>query len=556
MKLTARSFGLLLCGLFILSHISCPALAETTFHEKCRALPHTLQGPFISLPDGSILSVGKTEAIRSSDGGKTWQASPLFKDPSKFETRPERALIRTKDGTIVFAFLNQKEYHPGKWDNWSPKALREYYLPTYVMRSTDDGKTWEEPKKIQDGWCGAIRSLIQLENGRLVLVGQDIEVDPGRHITWTYVSDDDGETWSHGNKIDLGGIGDHGGTMEATVVELKDGRVMMLIRTVLGRFWKAYSNDGQFWRVIHPSRLTAVSAPAQLARLKSGRLVVVWNDLPKEIPMQRGELSIAYSEDEGRTWSPPVIIASDPKMRIAYPYIYEPKPGEIWITTTFETVAFCLKESDLIEMKPKTAGPDVDLSAVSLPKVDATAGFEGGDPVEAKPVWTKHGTGGEIRDDGVLALKPTGGYFIDDRPEIFDGNKDTLVEFRAAVESNRDPWDTGGADAEVWISGSAPQSGCGLYLKDDAVAFNPHFYPKYELDTTKFHTYKVLTDQKKKLAYLFVDEGPHPVLATKLSTVRGYSINRVLFGDCSIGNRDVHGSSIWKWFKWAEVGKK
>ncbi len=548
-----------------MKYVSCPsivilaflfvysgAFAETVYHEKCEKLPHTLQGPFVTLADGSILSVNKTEAIRSTDGGKTWKGTPLFKDPAKFETRPERALIRTKDGTLVFAFLNQKEYHAGKWDNWNPKALREYFLPTYVMRSTDEGKTWDEPQKIQDGWCGAIRSLIQMQNGRLVLVGQDIQVHPGRHITWTHVSDDDGKTWKHGNKIDIGGIGDHGGTMEATVVELKDGRVMMLIRTVLGRFWEAYSDDGQFWRTIHPSRLSAVSAPAQLARLKSGRIVAVWNDLPRAIQSRRAELSIAYSEDEGKTWSAPVIIASNPKMRIAYPYIYEHKPGEMWISTTFQPIAFSLKESDLLEMKPAAGEVDVDLSAVSLPKVRADKGYAGGNPVKAKPAWTEHGQGGEVGEDGALKLKPTGGYFIDKRPQVFDGNKDVLVEFSAKVELRSDLY--GSAGTEVWIGGTKPKTGCHLFLRPDAVAFNPYFYPKASIDTTQFHVYKILTDQKKQLAYLFIDDQPHPILATKLASIRGYDINRVLFGDCSIGNRDVHGASTWKYFKWAEVG--
>lgn len=548
--------GLAALVVILSSFAAGPSRAETVFHEKCVPLPHALQGPFVALPDGAILTVDKTEALRSTDGGVTWQASPLFEDSETFETRPERALIRTKNGTIVFAFLNQKELRHGKWDNWDPEALRTWYLPTYVMRSTDDGKTWEKPEKIQNGWCGAIRSLIQLEKGRLVLVGQDVEVDPGRHITWTYVSDDDGKTWIHGNKIDLGGIGDHGGTMEGTVVGLKDGRVMMLIRTVLGRFWEAYSDDGQFWRVIHPSRLTAVSAPAQLARLKSGRIVVVWNDLPKEIPMQRGELSIAYSEDEGRTWSPPVILASDPKRRIAYPYIFEPAEGEIWITTTFDTIALGLKESDLLEMKPTTGTVEVDLSAVVLPEADLDRGFGGGDPVKADPAWTLHGEPGSTQEDGSIRLKPTGGYHIDNRPEVFDGNQNAVVGFCAKVEPQSSYYEYGGADAEVWISGSKPNTGCHLFLRRDAVAFNAHFYPKHDLDATAYHIYKIATDQASGIAYLFVDDQVNPVLAAKLQSVRGMDINRVLFGDCSMGNRDVHGASQWKWFRWGERSDK
>jgi lysophospholipase L1-like esterase len=46
-------------------------------------------------------------------------------------------------------------------------------------------------------------------------------------------------------------------------------------------------------------------------------------------------LSLAFSDDEARTWSKPVIVAADyaPGGRVSYPYLYESKPGELWITT-------------------------------------------------------------------------------------------------------------------------------------------------------------------------------------------------------------------------------
>jgi sialidase-1 len=141
--------------------------------------------------------------------------------------------------------------------------------------------------------------------------------------------------------------------VEPTVAELSDGRLMMLIRTGLDRFWSAYSEDqGRYWRVIQPTNIDASSAPAWLQRLQSGRLVLVWNrlnpegkTLPKpvsggqafEFPAlwHREELSIAFSNDDAKTWTTPVVIAREPGAQLAYPYVFEKAPGELWVFTHY-----------------------------------------------------------------------------------------------------------------------------------------------------------------------------------------------------------------------------
>ncbi len=45
------------------------------------------------------------------------------------------------------------------------------------------------------------------------------------------------------------------------------------------------------------------------------------------------------SDDDGKTWSTPVVIARITEKsivkRLAYPRFFEASPGEIWITTTY-----------------------------------------------------------------------------------------------------------------------------------------------------------------------------------------------------------------------------
>jgi len=279
-------------------------------HPKGRRLTGFCQGPYVNLPDGSVLAIDSRNVLISKDEGKTWKSHSLFADAEKFLARPERALIRTRKGTLVMGFLNEKEITRGKWVVNDKKELSKFYLPTYITRSLDEGKTWEAPLKIQDGWCGAIRSLIQLKSGRLVLAGQDVRFDPGRHVVMSYVSDDEGKTWKQSNELDIGGSGSHGGAMEATLAELADGRVYMLIRTVKGWFWEAYSDDGGLtWRDFVRSQLRSSTCCGQLARLADGRLILLWNRSPVGKPYNlnsRAELSIAFSSDEAKTWSKPV----------------------------------------------------------------------------------------------------------------------------------------------------------------------------------------------------------------------------------------------------------
>lgn len=179
-------------------------------------------------------------------------------------------------------------------------------------------------------------------------------------------------------------MGDHDGGIEATLAELSDGRVMMLIRTMLDQFWKANSTDhGRYWREIVPSQIDASSAPGHLLSLSSGRIALVWNRLYPEgersfprhggdrsqvmaswwhsevmASWHRAEVSIAFSEDDCKTWTEPVMFASahDKNAWLSYPYIYERRPGELWVTTRYNrlgpenipAVSVIMQEEDFV----------------------------------------------------------------------------------------------------------------------------------------------------------------------------------------------------------------
>jgi len=328
-------------------------------HPKCESLPFEHLGPFMKRSDGAVLAVDDSHMLLSKDNGKTWEPRALFADTKKYQCRGERTLMKTRDGVLVLAFLNLKEMVL-RWDQKKGGPQPGCRCPVYVVRSTDDGETWEEPQKLQDGWCGALRTMIQLRSGRLVLGCQVGVTDPGRHVCFTYASDDEGKTWKKSNVIDLGaygGYGDHGGGIEPTLAELKDGRLWMIIRTSRGRFTEAFSADGGLtWADIKPSKIEASGSPGQLFRLHSGRLALFWNryiDKAKKTG-RREQVSMAFTEDDGKTWTEPVVVAYDPMQhgnreqdhRLSYPYIYEHVPGELWITTMQGPLRIKLHEDD------------------------------------------------------------------------------------------------------------------------------------------------------------------------------------------------------------------
>ena len=83
-----------------------------TLHPKASALPFAHQGPFVDTADGGVLCVDAKNALRSSDDGRTWAGTPLFAEPAKFTVSNERALLRTREGVIISAWMNLTELYP------------------------------------------------------------------------------------------------------------------------------------------------------------------------------------------------------------------------------------------------------------------------------------------------------------------------------------------------------------------------------------------------------------------------------------------------------------
>jgi len=344
-----------------------------------KAVPLTFlksgSGPLVRLNDGSLFSIpaehGKVHFSLSKDEGVTWTDYP-FLDSAKFEIVCP-AVIQTRKGTIIVGFTNMKELSPLNWNDSTHTCDPNAKIPTYVVQSKDNGKTWSKPHKLHDAWTGFNRAIIETKDGHIVFSTMIMRNNPPRHCVLTYVSPDDGATWTPSNVLDSpSSTGHHSGLTEADIISLNDGRLWMVIRTNWDYFYESFSTDnGLTWSAYAKTDIDASAAPCALIRLQSGRIVMVWNRLYHqgenaierragdknfaEVPasIQRDELSLMYSDDDGRTWSSPMIIARNNVRRsgyLSYPYLFEPQKGVLWITTMYGNLRIAVYESDFFPL--------------------------------------------------------------------------------------------------------------------------------------------------------------------------------------------------------------
>ena len=329
------------------------------FHPKVTPMRTQWHGPFLNLPDDRILTVVNSEdgvrGYTSRDDGKTWQpGEPVRKEGETFQIRDGNAdtlLLHTKKGTIVLVFLNIHGQRVS-WDYVKQEPKDDIRRYTWAARSVDGGTTWQDVQCIQKGYAGALRDIIETSTGEIVVANQNAARNPGRHISYCYVSRDDGRTWTRSNGMDIGGRGDHAGSIEGTLVERRDGRLWILLRSYHGHFYECFSTDkGLTWTKPAASAIEASGSPGMLQRLASGRLVLLWNRFAKGRPRRLGrreELSMAFSEDDGKTWTEPVILVRERGKRQSYPKLFERRPGELWIATWQGMQLFKLFEKDFV----------------------------------------------------------------------------------------------------------------------------------------------------------------------------------------------------------------
>ncbi|MFZ2639912.1 MAG: sialidase family protein [Verrucomicrobiia bacterium] len=136
------------------------------------------------------------------------------------------------------------------------------------------------------------------------------------------ISTDEGRTWKlHG------AVKSPPWALENMIVELKDGRLWMLIRTSSGFLWESHSSDkGRTWSKGKASKIASPGSRFFIRRLASGNLVLVNHYKFKG----RSHLTAQLSSDDGATWNDGLLL--DERSGVSYPDGVQDKDGLIWIT--------------------------------------------------------------------------------------------------------------------------------------------------------------------------------------------------------------------------------
>lgn len=325
----------------------------------------------MELPDGDLLCVwfgGDKEGAqnvsialsRLAQGAAQWSA-PVFvsDDPTRSDQNP--VLFPTPNGELWLLYASQQSQGqgPADWEsqiNTGEVKGIHWMQWTSVIRqrvSKDNGHTWSPMKTLfgQPGSFCRNRMLI-LSNGDwlfpMYYSKREGEGLYGNDVSVMQLSSDQGQSWK---EVALPGSR---GRVHPTVIELSGGRLVAFFRSrAADRIYVSRSSDnGNSWSEVVRTELPNNNASIQAVKLDSGNIALAFNHLSHNDdpnitlwPPDRNPLTIALSEDEGRSW--PFMRHVDTSdgfygeankrlnRSLAYPSIFQSRDGKIHIAYSF-----------------------------------------------------------------------------------------------------------------------------------------------------------------------------------------------------------------------------
>jgi sialidase-1 len=286
--------------------------------------PRYTEGSVLALRDGSLLfattefqnsgsDFAKARLVgrRSADEGRTWSDAVVLQENTGALNVMSVTLRRIEPSGKIGMFYLQKD----GFDD----------LHAFVRYSTDEARTFGALIQVTSGKGYHVMNndrVTQLSSGRLLApVAFTNDVKKENHfVSFCFISDDEGLTWRRGQgHVDA----PRRGAMEPEVVELADGRVLMIMRTQLGHIATSVSPDGgETWGERRQLSVKAPEAPATLRTIPAtGDLVLIWNNTFTPGAGHGGKrtpLAAAFSSDEGRTWHNVRNLETNPKRTFSY----------------------------------------------------------------------------------------------------------------------------------------------------------------------------------------------------------------------------------------------
>ena len=259
---------------------------------------------------------------RSTDNGRTWsEPLTIAEGTGRKQGFGDAALVECENGDVVCVFVGGN----GLFASSQADPIR-----SYVCRSSDKGLSWSEPEDITFQLWGdqATRPMCRNYRASFFGSGNGLRLTRGEHAgrimfaaamvrknsnvadNFVVYSDDNGMTWKVSQRAYEGGD-------EAKLMELVDGRVLISVRQTGARGYNYSSNGGLAWGT--QGRWECMKSNAcngDMLRLAATDRGDSCNILLHSIPnsMERRDVSIFVSYDEGLTWQDPVLLFDGPSV--------------------------------------------------------------------------------------------------------------------------------------------------------------------------------------------------------------------------------------------------
>ncbi len=272
----------------------------------------------------------RLSAMTSRDDGRTWVDPRVLVERAPGDVNVYSPnLVSLPNGDWLFVYFRYHTLQGGRPPSTS----------AFACRSRDEGRTFSEPAPIWShqplGFASGV--MKRLSTGRLVLpVGRQtgaIWSATDHEVVGAAVSDDDGATWREPNSwADL----PLRGAMEPQMEELRDGCLLMVVRTQLGAVFQSHSSDGGLtWSKPQTTGLRSPESCPELVRIpQTGDLLLVWNTAPYDPKFgshygKRSPLTVAVSNDDGATWMRVKDIETDPTRAFTNPVCLVTTRGKV-----------------------------------------------------------------------------------------------------------------------------------------------------------------------------------------------------------------------------------
>lgn len=194
-----------------------------------------------------------------------------------------------------------------------------------MMRSLDDGRTWEPPVRLPGGHLGPIKNKpVETADGLLLCPSSS------EHRRWRVhleYARDHGASWDAGAPLNTER---EMAAIQPSLLVWPGLGYQLLCRTRQGHVGESRSEDGLRWAPLRRAMLPNPDSGIDGVVLRDGRGVLVYNHSAR----RRTPLNVAVSADGGRTWTPMLVLEREAG-EFSYPAVICDRAGLVQITYTW-----------------------------------------------------------------------------------------------------------------------------------------------------------------------------------------------------------------------------